>query len=262
MIRLSVIFGVIVGCQAPEPAPTELSDLSRYLFREWANPNPEVMADGVENLADMLADVNLTDGVMERSWTLRDIAIRDLHDVDWNRSRNPSDALGLGIAYASIWPVDDHSRMQTEADQLPAEPSATHYARTFPETTHPKCLVDASCPTLVTQSEITRKNILMTLDFELYKDIRWVATQRGDALAARSWIDRTWRGESGNTALHQSYSIDIWIPAGDGAWRYQTLWTESDVGLSTSDELVLATVTSAIDHAVHVQDEAIEALFH
>lgn len=263
MIRLFLIFSVFTtGCKAPVEAPTELSELSRYLYREWSNPDPSVMASGVENLHDFLVDVDLSKKVLDRSWILADITEEDIFDIDWNTSRDPADAVGLGVAYASQWPVADHATLQTEPDQTPAEPTASRYERTFPQTTDPSCFPPFQCESLITESDITRQNLLMHVDFILFKDIRRVATEHGDAMAARSWIDRTWEGDNGKTALFQSYSIDVWIPSDTGVLRYQTLWTESDVGVDADDDLIVGTVKSAIDRAYSVQDEAIEELYH
>ena len=42
---------LLLGCRkAPPEAPKDLQELSRYLYREWQNDDPEVMAAGMDNL--------------------------------------------------------------------------------------------------------------------------------------------------------------------------------------------------------------------
>jgi len=145
------------------------------------------------------------------------------------------------------------------------EPTAKKYVRTFPDLDSPDCYVDRSCDVLITVNDIRRENLLLSVGMILYKDIRWVPLPDEEdswAMMSRSWIDQVWEGDNGKTSVEQSYSLDVWIPRKKNrAWRYQLLWSESDVGVSNEDAIT-GTVKGSTDSAMKTQDEAIEDLYH
>lgn len=259
------LVGLSGACKAPPEAPTELNELSRYLYREQANEDPEVVAVGLRNLDALLLGVDLKGATIDRSWTLADLTEDDLAGLETRPDRDPALAVGVGVAYESVWGVDDHARAQTEADQRPFEESAQElYDRTFPALDDdPSCFLDRGCTLLETFNVATRKNVLMKLTFELRKDIRWVELEEGRwAMLSRSWYEQPWTGENGNTSVEQSYSIDVWIDGGETTRRFQSLWSESDVGFATSDDTVVATVKIGIDGFYTYFDEAVGCRYH
>lgn len=255
----------LAACKAPPEAPTELSELSRYLYREWGNEDPEVMAAGLRNLVPVLEGVDLTGNVLDRAWALADLSIDDVAELPTRPDRAPEDCVGVGVAYQSRWAVADHARVQVQADQRPFEPTASeHYDRFFPETDDPACFEDRSCTVLETFNEATRENILMKVTFELPKVLRWVEVEPDAwSFVSRSWYEQPWEGEGGNVTLYQSYSLDVWMFRPDGTtWRYQTLWSESDLGIGVSEETVIATVRNGTDQFFRGCDEAIGVEFY
>jgi len=254
-----------VGCKAPPEAPTELSELSRYLYREWSNEDEEVVAAGLRNLTSVLAGQDLAGDVLQRSWALADLSEEDVAALPTRPDRDPADAVGVGVAYASRWTPRDHAQVQVQADQRPFEPTASeHYDRTFPDTQEPECFLDRECLVLRTFNEATRKNLLMKVTFELPKELRWVVVEEGRwSFVSRSWYEQPWSGDNGKVTLWQSYSVDVWLDDGDGGtWRFQTLWSESDLGVEFSDETVIATVRNATDQFFRACDDAIGREFH
>ena len=262
----SIAAGILAltGCKAPVEAPAELNDLSRYMYREWENEDPEVLTAGLSNLEPfLLAEVDYEGDSQDRSFTLTPIEEADLHAISWPTDRNPADTLALSVTAMSPWPVTDHARLQVEVDQTPTEPTAKTYERTFPQTSDPTCLPEQSCDTIVSINNARRENALLSVDFVLNKDFRWTTTSDGrDVLIARSWFDQSWEGDGGSTMLWQSYSTDIWIEQPDGGTlRYQALWSESDVG-SSGDDVVLGTLRYSIDKIFKAGDDSIEELYH
>lgn len=260
MIRLLPILLLLPACKRPPEAPAELNDLSRYLYAAWGAEDEAEREVGFENLVTFLSDVDLEDNLQDRAWELEPIQEADLWDIRWPEEQDPANVLGVAVARQSIHPPTQHARMQIEADQLPAEPSANEYIRTF-DVADPSCFVDQSCDPLLTENEITRQNLLISVTFTLYKDFRWVETENGPALFARSYVDQVWEGNSGGSSIIQSYSCDIWLPdGGDGSWRFQTLWSESEVG-GAGEAATIAVLKSSIDNIFETGDEAITELF-
>lgn len=257
---------LLVGCVPPPDAPEDLDALSRFLYREQAWPTPSVPADGLENLRVALDAVpDLQGSVLDRSWSLSDLTEDDVADLPTRPDRDPALAAGVAVAYLSERPLAEHARAQTEADQRPFEATAPdHYDRSFPGMDDPMCFVDGTCEVLETFNEATRENLLMTITFELRKDFRWLTLADGRrGFLARSWYEKSWSGDRENVTVWQSYSVDAWIEADDPArtLRFQTLWSETDLGIPVSDEAVVATVRGGIDDFFQQFDEAAAALY-
>lgn len=248
---------LLTACKAPPEAPAELEELSRYLYREWDNEDPAVMEAGVVNLRDFLATVDLEGGILDRSFEVGPPEESDISDVDRPPGRSAADLLGVSVGYLSEWPVADHAKLQTEADQLPAEPSAKIYERTISER---GCFIDREC-VLVTENDIRRENLLMAVSMVLFKDFRWVEIDGEQALIARSWTAEVFEGDGGDTAVFQSHSLDTWLPAGNDTWRYQLVWSEADAGVS-SEGLILGTLKNATNDIFKAGDKAIEEQYH
>lgn len=251
------------ACKAPAEAPTELSDLSQFLYREWPQEDPEFVQVGLENLHVALSDVDLEGNVDFRSWLATPLTPEDLTEITWPTDRDPADAIGVAVGRKSRWGADDHAMLQVEVDQLPTEPTAVEYVRTFPNGEDPLCFPDQSCESIYTLSDVRRQNIVMAVSFELHKSFKWVEWGEDQrAFVARSWFEQSWFGDDGDAKLWQSYSLDVWLEvAPDEVWRYQVTWSESEVGPS-SDDLVHTTIKNSINTILEKNDEVIGVLYH
>lgn len=257
MSLLMITWMGALGCKAPVEAPSELNELSRYLYREWDNDDPEVMIQGLQNLEAFLKTVDLEAGVNDRSYLMEPPTDADLADVP-RPERDPSKMLGVSVAFESDWSVADHARLQREDDQTPTEPTAASYARTSDPTA---CFLQQDCEVIETTNEISRENFLMKVSFTLYKNFRWVTIDDRQTLVSRSWTDQIWYGEDGDSAIYQSHSIDVWMPRGDRSWRWQLVWSESDVGVQ-DENLVTGTLKVTVDNIFDKGDKAIEDLYY
>lgn len=255
----------VAACKAPPEAPVSLGDPTTGLYREWDNADAALVVSGLLELEAGLVDVDLTGDVLQRSWALPDLTPEDVATLPARPDRPPEDCVGVAVAWGSRWSIDDHALVQIQADQRPFEPTARdHYDRFFPETEDPTCFTEQTCERLFTFNEATRKNLLMTVTFELPKALRWVDLGDGRrAFFSRSWYEQPWAGQGDNVTLWQSYSLDVWIERDDGTtWRYQSLWSESDLGIGVSDDTVIATVRNATDTFYRACDDAIGEAFH
>jgi hypothetical protein len=262
---VTLVLAVLLACTPPPEAPSELNDLTRYLYRTQADPDDAVVKAGLDNLQLFLADKDLSGdaSVNDRSWALDDLREEDVADLE-RPDRDLALEIGLSVARESQWPPEDHARAQSETDQRPFEPTAKDlYERSFPNEPDPACFVARTCTLLESFNHATRKNVLMDVTFELWKDFRWVALDDDrHAIIARSWFKEPWPGADGDIILQQSNALDIWLGQDDGTtWRFQALWSETE-GLAVSDDIILGTVKLATDDIFETGDEQIGELYH
>lgn len=261
---LMVMLGfATMACRPPPEAPEELNELTRYLYANWEDDDPRVLEGGMASLESFLADVDLDAGVLGRSWEVEPLFEEDVAEVE-RPDRALEDLLGVAVAYRSRWPVRDHARVQSEPDQTPFEPTAKeHYDRFFPELDDSSCVVERDCTVMRTRNEATRKNVLMEVTFELFKDFRWVALEDERwALLSRSWFAEPFEGKKDSTTLWQSFAIDVWIGHGDETVRFQSVWSESDLGIAIADRDVIATIKAGTDSIFAAGDDAIGEVYH
>jgi hypothetical protein len=262
---------VMVGCgKAPPQAPADLDDVTKFLYREWDNEDPSVMEDGVAKLEVALLDITAggidlnSDDYEERSVSLSPMSAEDLATINHPADQDPKNAnQNLAVAMRSRWPVEDHARMQASPDQLPLEPTAKSYTRHFIDPTDPTCFIDRSCLVMKTDNDVKRSNFFISVNFLLHKNLRWVKLP-GDrwAIVSRSWTDRVFTGEDDDTAIKQSYSLDVFLGQADGkSIRYQALYSDTKISVSDRD-LILSTVADATNDVLETGDEEIGKRLH
>lgn len=272
-IRLFLLISLVTStaaCGPPSPeAPTDLSDLVRYLYREWDNEDPRFLEDGLANLDEFLGTVDMTVEAKDRSWVPDNLTVEDVAAVSWPDERDLEAMIPITVAGHGDWPVTDHARLQTEPDQLITEPTATRYERTVLNEDDPSCYWDLSCALVETTNDVRRDNLVMAVDFILLKDFRWArigpeveGEEARWAVVGRSWFEQSWTGDSGNTHLWTSFAMDVWLGQPDGTTlRTQTLWSESEI-VDVEDEVVRNLLRSSIDDIFDAGDAAIEELYH
>lgn len=252
----SLVVLVASGCFPPPEAPSELNELVHYIYREWENEDPRVLEAGIENLEAFLTELDPGSGLGERSFSVTPLAREDLATIERTEERDPADTFGIAVALSSKHTVDKHALLQTDDDQLPAEPSAAQYKRHFK--TDRDCFRKQTCDVLRTENDITRQNALMYVDMKLFKHFRWVQME-GDrkAMVARSWTPQPYRSrDNENTAILQSYSLDIVVPTSSGeTWRIQIVYSETS-GLGGND-LQAYVVTESTEDGLEAADEVI-----
>jgi len=287
---LTVLLAPPACKKAPPQADPEFSDALSFLFTSFESDSAN-LAFAMRNLEEQVYLGMDVDAEKEQDRALQPEYLRnnDVSTLEHPEDRNISDALPIAVAGASVHDIDDHMGLQLAVDHKPWEPgSPNHYERTFLE--GDGCWGDRSCDELRTDNALTKENFLMTVDYTFFKDFRWVdlnlpapsevpegeeAINTGKerwAYVGRSWTPRSFEGDSGKAWIHQSYTIEIWIPRDgkgfvrkknsqnmdDGEWegdstgggvlRMLSLWTETEFkGLNVSDDTVVATVRKGIE---------------
>ena len=247
---------LLAACKPPIEAPTELNELSRYLYREFEAAEPEVMAAGLANLEAWLASLDLTVDTADRSYSLEPLDADDVAGLTRPEDRSLSDLLGLGIAYDSPYPQADHDDYVVWADQLSMSPLSAWHTRTF-DGDGASCLPDAGCEVARATDELYKDSLFINVELTLEKDFRWVTMDDGDqALVARAWFEQSFHGGSGNNHLWQNHALDVYVPRDDGhTWRWYTTWAESEFS-GADEDIRTGILRSGIADFLEACDEA------
>lgn len=289
---LITLVGVLAGgCRrhAPE-APPSYSDAIVALFVQLEEDEETVAENlrAVERQIYLGMDVeaeNAADRALEPS-LLSEADVEGLGE--YPAERDIREAIPISVGGLSPHPVDFSQILQLEVDHTAWEPySPEHYVRSF--LVGEDCWLDHGCTWMETWNELTKKNVLMTVEYAFYKDFRWVdmATEGPPrwAYVGRSWTPQSYAGDNEKSFIHQSYTIEIWIPRdgrgfvrspkdknvdggewtsdsnGSGALRMLTLWSETEFkGLAVSDDQVIATTRAGIDKNFKAADDYLSSL--
>ncbi|MBM76413.1 MAG: hypothetical protein CMK59_13490 [Proteobacteria bacterium] len=226
-------------------APTDLNALTAYMFREWDNDDPSVLAAGLENIESIGSDYPVDESnFAERSFEgVEALTTEDVSDVELTHGYNPSDAGGVGIFLQSTFSVDDHVGLFVMADQTSIEPASPYYARTI--TDGETCFPSQACDTMASENDVERKNLVVDTEHETIKVWRWIELSDGRmAISGRTWQPALADSDK-EDKIYQNYSIEVWIPNDDGTLRFLTTWSENS--FEFADALIIGSVNDALE---------------
>jgi hypothetical protein len=251
-----------LGCKPPPEAPTELSELSTYLFREWDNTEEGVAEVGLGNLYDFFDGMDLSVAYEDRAYTPADLDEEDIAGVV-HPGRDPSLAVPVSMITDSAYAPEAHATVIVMEDQTPVEPASPDlYVREFVDPTpDPDCFLDRSCEMLYSMNEIMKQNAIMDVVYDMHKDWRWAELYEPGSgqwcIMGRSWIEEPAIGDAGNVAINQSFSIDIIMPDDDGGRRYMSLWPETLIE-GISEDVIAGTTKWGMDGMFEATEEYLE----
>ncbi len=257
---------LLTGCAEPPPeAPTDLSELSLFLFANLNSEDVAVLAVAANNMRDFLNDVDSdgsldpstdrgTDDEPNRTWGLPVLEGDDFGGVAGWDGADPALQLPVAVAMRSAYDFDDHGRVLKLTDQTPVEPvSSASYEREF--LTDEDCFVDGSCDTLDARETIYRSNLLLDLEYIQEKEFRRVDISEDDGggtmLWSRSWTEQQYSEEApGTDTIDQWYGMGIWISDGDTTLRYNALWGSSSLGNTLQDDFLIGEVADGTEEGL------------
>lgn len=248
---------LMVGCKEAIVAPTELNELSRFLFVEWDNEDPEVMSAGVTGFDTWSAGVERSpDASLEdRFYSITPITRPDVEGLV-NHDLDPAAAPAVAVITTSAFDVADHAGLFGLADQRPLEPSSPdRYDRVITDG-DPDCFAERGegCETLASSNDINRKNVLVNVDYVLTKVWRWVDLEDGrQAIAARAYTPDEGSSADPEKYIKQVYTIELWIPTDSGTTRWLVTWQEAELGLD--EDTVESLVASSMDDSYEAVEE-------
>ena len=249
---------LLCACKPPLEAPSELSPLARYIFREHANPDPEVVQLGVSNLDALLDTVDLSaDDVADRSFQLDPLQVGDMGELE--RPDRALDAtLSLAVTWYSPWPIEDHVPYMVLTDLTEISTTASTYDRDFLEGSA-DCFSEGSCDSVHTHNDIVRDSAFLKMAYWNFKDFRRVDTN-GElaAVVARTWQPEAAHGDSDRNHVWQNFESEAWIRDADGTRRFYGVWTEAEYA-GVSEDIGYSLTRSAAQDALDKLDDWIEA---
>ncbi|HCP46135.1 MAG TPA: hypothetical protein DIU15_08845 [Deltaproteobacteria bacterium] len=253
-----------LGCTPPPEAPEDLSELNRYMYREWDAEDPEVLEAGITNLDEFVQAMDFDGELGDRASAPTGLEEEDVIDVERPAGRSLLDTVNVALAYHSPWPITDHAALIIREDQAPAQPSAPEYTRYFLNVDDPTCFVTQDCDMLQTSADVIRQNPLMSVHMSFFKSFRWTEISETDtqearrAIVARSWMADSFESETPGTVLWQSYAIDIWMEnSDDTVHRYQVMWSETEIPGITDPDIIRGTLRLSMDDTFEAEDAVI-----
>ncbi len=257
LVSLAVF--VLAGCTAAPEAPTELGELTLFLFSEFETADDAYLADALLNLEGVFGTVDLEGERSDRQW-VQPILTPEY----WGGASGPDpdvvppeDQVPISVAGLSEWPVSAHATAVLEPDQSQLEPSAPSHDRTYPDGT--ECWAAGECHRLDTENHVTKANILYTIIYDTEKDFRRLTLEDGRAaMVARTWNDQQAFGEQGVNSIDQNYACEVFIEHADDPGRTQrmmSIWTSTTLSADPEDSVVRGIIANGIDGVFRRHDE-------
>lgn len=271
-----VLTALLLACRRDSPAANpKFNDAIHQSFVGFRGPEAD-LAFALRAIEDELGKLDIDSrDILDRSVEPEPLSEEDVADLK-HPARDPSAALPIAVAGASAFDPEDAVRIQMLPDQTPVEPySPNKFDRTFLE--GGDCWPDRSCDWLLTFNDLVKDNFIMEVPYEFKKDFRWVDLNLPDpadvpegeeavndgsprwAFLAQSWQEESFTGNGGDNTLLASYTVETWIPRpGGGTIRLQALWSETDLGVSASDDMIIGTARAGIDTNFQAQEKWLE----
>lgn len=267
------------GCARKTPdAKPEFSDAVVYLLEQFDGEESDLAYVLTELEAQIYTSMDVSaNQPNDRALTPGPLTEDNIATLE-RPDRDPGLALPVAVAGISSFSPEDHKHIQMLVDHTPVEPySPNFYERTFVE--GGECWLSRECALMRTEQDLTKENLLMTIQYSFPKDFRWInlnahipeASPRWGYIM-RAWNESSFSGENGKNHILQSYSIEMVIPrdglgflrdettvnenegtwtedsSGGGLLQMLSVWAETDLGgLNVSDDLVIATTRNGID---------------
>lgn len=252
---------LLTACKDPIAAPTEMSDLSIWLFANFESDDP-ALPEAMANLQTFLAGLDLSGSYGDRSYDIAPLAEEHIADV-----QHPDTDLvytfTLGMVAESAFTPAQHTQVHILEDQTPVEPTSPNlYQREFLEPADPSCYPDRGCDGIRTMNDIIKENVFSTIPYEMNKDYRWVDFELdGQPVAgilARSWVQEESFGEGGQSRMPHSYTLDVSLPHGEsGSIRWLVLWALVEID-GISQESIAGTTKYGMNKLQQATEEWLE----
>ncbi len=245
---------LIAACTDIPEAPTEMSELASFTFREFEHEEPGVMEQAVLNMDVLLDALDLASEPEDRTFELVPLTAEDVADVP-HPDRDLTVVQGMGLAAISDFPVEAHPAYMVLSDLTEISRSAVVYDRTF-DVADASCFVDRDCEAIHTDNHVSREAFVFRMEYDFRKDYHWVElVDRGEwAIVSRGWMSQSAHDEEGNNHIWQSFEIEFWIPEDQRTRRYFGIWTEVEYVGVTEDVARTLSLNAAMDELENMEE--------
>jgi hypothetical protein len=254
---LLCLCAVAAGCaKEREPAPSEMTDLVRFLFANWEDA--ELLPDAVDNLGGWI-DRNIDTEEAHDGLVLENLTEDDIGSIT-HPDKPLTDLIGVAGEAHSAFPVEDHAGYLVLGDQTFSNPDQYQvYKRTVTEGQAGAFARGDEGALIRTSNDVTTKTLGIQVPYSLMKDYRWVEGETERAVIGRAWVEeRSCNGGGGNCVEH-TYSIDAFFA--DGANRSQRMtasWSDVATSIDFGDDLKIATLADGIQKVFTASETFLE----
>ncbi|MFT4624423.1 MAG: hypothetical protein ACI8PZ_003082 [Myxococcota bacterium] len=237
------------------PAPTEIGDLSLYLFLAFEDDDPARLQEGIAVLqAEFVRTAAAAEAV-----TLPVLDGDNLGSLTLPAG-NANDQIAIGLPHSSAASLLERLEPVVDPDQVCRMSASVVWAERTLQTDL-GCFEDQTCDRLVTHTEARSETILEGLWFDLEADYRWVRTAGAevDALVGRSFTAESFDNDRGDPALLQHFGLDVIVTDPADASRtlsWHARWQVREIpGLG--DDVAESLLEASIRDMVLYHDESI-----
>ena len=242
-----------LACVSTPVATQDFSDAATSALAHFDDEDPATLIAAVKALeeqvneaVDASAEDFLVRGLTQAP--LDEAAIEGLTHPD----RDPTLGVPVSLAWLSPFRPEDHDDITLLDDLTPVEPASPEkYDRVFDEggDCYPECEFAR------TTNQVTRQNILFTMDQETKKDFRALEVDGRAFRLSRGWFEEPASNPEGTATVQQSYTIEVWLADSGGSLRVQVTWVETTfTDAKYDDDLIAGTVRMGIDAQFDAHD--------
>ncbi len=267
-----------LSCRPAPPTNPAFDEAAAFALSSFDEEDPVNLSFAIRAIqAQIVQDIDLDGSLLDRSRTPQTMSEQTAASFPEVPERDPGLCLPVSVAHMSAWPITDHVVVQQLADQRPIEPaSKDKYDRII--LAGADCWATRDCELLRTENPLIKDNSVMTLDYTLWKDLRWVdlglpdpadvpegeiaeTTGENWAIVGRSWISESAQATQGGASIMQSYSVEVWLPQNnEQTLRMMALWSETQFedGGGPGDDAVAGTTRYGIQGIFDAADDWIQ----
>ncbi|MED5374830.1 MAG: hypothetical protein VX899_27670 [Myxococcota bacterium] len=227
-----VLLLTLFACKAPDPAPTEIEELSRFFINHYEDEEPQALADGANNL-DLWYQDNVGEG--DLGGLLDDLLLEDIVGIGMPQDTDPDLMVGVFHLTPQQCSLDDIAGIFLYDDQQELFPdSYITYGREYKTDTEcfrPGDCDDAHWDINIKTALALGTEMTYTLDSGM---VRTRPDADGDTFTEPFLMSRTWLPEpaevDGVGYFDQSYQIEVFLPTGsDTTLHFYALWNAGGV---------------------------------
>jgi hypothetical protein len=255
MIRKTLPFVLLVGCaKERDPAPTEMTDIVRYLFANWEDA--EALPEAVDNLGAWI-DRNIDTDAAKDGLALDPLSPGDIDSVD-HPEKSLVDLVGVAGEARSAFPAEDHAGYLVLPDQTFTNPGQFQtYARTISEGD-----ADAFAGgegLIRTVNDVVTETIGIKIPYTLFKDYRWVEGETERAVVGRAWAEERSCNDGGGNCLEHTYSIDLfYADGGNDSQRMTASWSDVVSDPPFSEDVKIGLLANGIQTVFEKSEKFLE----
>ena len=247
---------VASGCaKKRDPAPTEMTDLVRFMFFNWEDP--EILPEAADNLGAWI-DRNIDTPEAIEGLVLENLTEADIAAVP-HPEKSLDDMIGVAGELPSSFPVEDHAAYLVLPDQTFSNPGTYKtYARTITEG-EANLFAKGDGELIRTTNDVVTSTLGIEVPYTLMKDYRWVEGETERAVIGRAWLEERSCNDGGGNCVEHTYSLDVFYADGPGrSQRMTASWSDVQTSITFTDEIKIKSLANGIQDVFEHSEKFLE----